>query len=1069
MRRARSSSRSSIALPTSAPGSNTASPAALTSNSHPQHTTTPASVPASHRRIRSSLRRPPRYPTASSRSPFPSHDSPSTPSTAPLTPFPSPSLTPSPLGFTATLTLRRLLMKARIITNLTRSPILNPPHILPRSSPPVTLRPPPSSPSPFALAPHPIPLPTFLPHLSLLAAHPSLTLLTYPPASYLSHQSSPTSLIHLLTSGRVRLIRDGVVCAEVGRGGAVGVEEAVRGSEGYRRWRRRQRRRRQRRVREGAVVGEVDAEAEADERELGLDVEEATGRKRRRVRVTHYCTVQCMEVVQCVVFPASVLLAYLDSDRALRLHSLKWVMAVHCMRRGQWKEAERRIRCLWGGPQPLSAKPADEDDPLSPACRVRGSAGFVRYGLVGVGQAREEALRQWVDVEHGMFAHAAGEGGGPVERRRVKVKASGARGGDRAQKAEMKRVKDTMDKARKVRGIIDAMERKRREKAKAEKSRQRGGEGDDSMDDDDSEDDDDDENDDGEYDEEEEDGEGDPLQDERYAAAITQRLSVVMAGTVGKIKGKGPSHARARRATQGDRDRGAAKRRMSVTRPVQDTRVEAVMKPAWEVQEEGMEEELSTRMMRSRSVDKREERAAELQRERPRTASAFIDCSFVRPGTPSTAQLQRQSTGLLLSRWQELDRRQQSQGQSAGRRGKEERRLMEEQEDKTKLVDDDDAQVLVEPSLGVEALQLTDYGRTRGRLQGEEEEAKEAEVEAARVTARLTVNELGVRQVEDRRWGGAARSAVRSMTEVEVLAMDAEQRFGRDERQLHRLLLWTSEQVQQERQTPTPTATTATPAPLSATAAAPPGRPHPHSRPMLRKGRTTKDVMPKVVQVEEEAKVLFVTVEEPSADVQLDGGDESIALSPPSIASSPFHLLFPSHLTKPASSTVPRAQTARSPSAAQPRSSTPTTPRTARPSTASSMRTSLLHRQRRTAAVLDQSVQSLVEGAGRQELSWQVRLRLLQEADALDVEREATQQRLSSAPLAAAPTRESVAAILSGAERVRRVKVVMEGVAAAVVCETSPGMGTQRPLAARPSTSDAMWKYRSRMLRSIVG
>ena len=216
--------------------------------------------------------------------------------------------------------------------------------------------------------------------------------------------------------------------------------------------------------------------------------------------------------------------------------------------------------------------------------------------------------------------------------------------------------------------------------------------------------------------------------------------------------------------------------------------------------------------------------------------------------------------------------------------------------------------------------------------------------------------------------------------------------------------------------------------------------------------------------VEVEEKALSVEVEE-CDEAQSYGDDGPIALSPPSIASSPFHLLFPSHLTLPTSTTPLRAQTSRSSSAALQPSSTSNTPRSARPSTASSLRSALLNRQRRTAAVLGQSVQSLVMDAGKQQLAWELRLRLLEEADAVDVEREATQRRLSAAPLTAV-TRESIAEVLSGAERVRRVKVSMGALGPALVCEPS-AMGMERPRTARASTSASMRKYSERLMRNL--
>ena len=427
----------------------------------------------------------------------------------------------SPLGFTASLAMRRMAQVAKVLSNLKKSPLFNPPGVVPVSQP--------SSSSSLPLTA----TPSFLPHLTALSHHPSLALLTYPPSSYLAHQGTHASLINLVVSGRVRFLKDGVLCAEASRGALVGVDSALMGSERYRRLRRGQRRRRLKRHQAaeadyplGAPPPADDAERHAaeDEAELRLDAEERVGRKKRRLRVAHYCSVQCVDEVECVVFPASVLLSYVESDRALLSHAFRHVTAVHWMRRTQWRDAERRLHHLWSHP-PALGEPG-YGDPAGGACaeagpaerKVLGSAGFAYFGLIAATALGEERVRRYTreqsaSLEHPMFALARGEGGGPVERRRLKVGASAARGGDRQQREEVRRLKDKEERARKVRRVVDAMERSRRRQQPPPLSRATS---DDFLDSDAS---------DSDYDstDDNDDAEPDPLADERYAAAMSHQ------------------------------------------------------------------------------------------------------------------------------------------------------------------------------------------------------------------------------------------------------------------------------------------------------------------------------------------------------------------------------------------------------------------------------------------------------------------------------------------------------------------------------------------------------------------
>ena len=363
--------------------------------------------------------------------------------------------------------------------------------------------------------------------------------------------------------------------------------------------------------------------------------------------------------------------------------------------------------------------------------------------------------------------------------------------------------------------------------------------------------------------------------------------------------------------------------------------------------------------------------------------------------------------------------------------------------------------------LGVERLQPTNYSRSRDRVQSGLMEVQEAETKAQGLTARLTVDARGVSQVQERKKGGAVRSAARSLTEAEVWTIEAQQRFGRGEQQLHRLLAWTEDQVAREdKRTDTLRVNIssnhrpATAAPVQLRAAPP------------RKDEESDE--------EVAAPQVTVVVDE---EVSLHQ-ERPIALSPPSTLSSPFRLLYQQHLVFPshpsASSTPSQAQSARvsTSSPTSQRGSRPATPLTSRsarrPATAAvPMRASLLHAQLRTDAVMRQSVRSLMSAATNDGVGWQVRLTALEEAEALDGEREQAEGRRQRAEAGEVDVREAVAEAMRGAERVRTAKVAMRGLGA--VCEPK-GMGGdrgQRP--ARPHSSASIRRHAQRWAHALDG
>ena len=460
------------------------------------------------------------------------------------------------LGFTASLAMRRVAMIAKILSSLKRCPLFNPTHITPRSRPATAMQSPRHSPSytSFTAAGYPS---TFLPHLQLLAHHPSLTVLPYPASSILTHQSSHPSLVHLLVSGTIRVLRDGVELAHIGRGAVIGAEVCVFSTEGYRRWRRTLWKRRQRQKRQDEAEGtekrqshtveekreaERNKELDEDEKELAFGEELRKGKKRRKMRALQFCTVQCIIPCEFVVFPASVLRDYLESDSGLRRHSYRWLMETHWVHRRQWREGDKRLHRVWGpgglhiDAEDRTAENARDQTDLAVLTgnadievevgaldrAVLGSSGFLYHNVVQPADDSDEELKshathaQNANLHHPLYTR----NGDGVDDKRLKLRSRDNMGGEKQQKAEMRAVKEKEDKAKKVRKIVSAMERKRRD-SKQQSAASKLGSGEEEEEEEEEDEDD--------YEEEEEDEETadvDPvLHDTRYAAAIAAAIA----------------------------------------------------------------------------------------------------------------------------------------------------------------------------------------------------------------------------------------------------------------------------------------------------------------------------------------------------------------------------------------------------------------------------------------------------------------------------------------------------------------------------------------------------------------
>ena len=604
--------------------------------------------------------------------------------------------TMSGLGFTASLAMRRVAMIAKILSSLKRCPLVNPTHITPRSRPATVMQ---SSHHSKSLTASGYPS-TFLPHLQLLAHHPSLTVLPYPASSILTHQSSSPSLIHLLVSGTVRVVCDGVELAHIGRGAVIGAEVCVFSTEGYRRWRRTLWKRRQRQKRQDEADGvdkrqphtreeireaERDRELNEDEKELAFADELRRGKKRRKMKSSQFCTVQCLTPCECVVFPASVLRDYLESDNGLRRNSYRWLMEAQWVRRRQWRDGDKRLHRVWGpgglhvdaedrtidnarDTADLAALTGNDDIEVEAGAldrAVLGSSGFLYHNVVQPADNDDEQRKshathaQNANLHHPLYTR--NEDG--THDKRVRLRVRDDMGGEKQQKAEMRKVKEKEDKAKKVRKIIGAMERKRRD-AKQQHSAAKQGSGEEEEEEEEEEDEDEDE-----YEEEEEDEETndvDPaLLDIRYAAAIAASIAQNGRGTSRDRRGSKlstPKFKLSRRLKDDevravdDRllGRAAVKAIINASHRRDPTRVDVSLlnftphtaARRMVAREEAESDEEWERRVNAEATDMRAQwKRVDEQKVQQRLKSPYVDINFLRPATaPAARQLGGEQT-----------------------------------------------------------------------------------------------------------------------------------------------------------------------------------------------------------------------------------------------------------------------------------------------------------------------------------------------------------------------------------------------------------------------------------------
>ena len=393
--------------------------------------------------------------------------------------------------------------------------------------------------------------------------------------------------------------------------------------------------------------------------------------------------------------------------------------------------------------------------------------------------------------------------------------------------------------------------------------------------------------------------------------------------------------------------------------------------------------------------------------------------------------------------------------------GKEERRLDDEQTQMSPVVspEEEDADApLPPPRFGVEGLCLTSYASTRERVLSRMD-VKEAQSQALGSTVATAAR--GGLPGEGKKVG-QFRSADRSLTQIESMAIQAEQRYGEEERRLHQLLHDTSVQARAEENYTKPLIAVISPS-------------RPQSAPTQRVERVVE--RKEVQEGESEgSKGLMIKVEE---EDEHPPQERPIALSPPSTLPSPLQLLHhqqlvfpsrPSPSPSPTHSHTARASTPPLTHKRESHHSTPLSARTApRPSTAdlpsSALRRLLLQRQRRTDGVTEQSVKSLMGVAENKGMGWQVRLSMLEEADGREEEREEKKRRRQKMG-EVMEDKEAIMEVLAGAERLRRTKVSMGSLG--VVCEPAgPGVVRQQPI--RPHSSASMRRYVDKMAGHMDG
>ena len=712
-------SRSSITASSSSP------PGTSSSSSSPPlaaATLTPA-APGHHRRLSSALRRAPRparrpsqlnQPVTANRSSFDEHkqaEGNDEPSDDPFASYLTHNAPPGAghsskasmgglLGFTASLAMRRVAMVAKILSSLKRCPLVNPAHITPRSKPASTsLQSPRRSPSQgtsHTASGYPT---TFLPHLQLLAHHPSLTVLPYPASSILTHQSSSPSLIHLLISGTIRVIREGVELAHIGRGAVVGAEVCVFSTEGYRRHRRSMWRKRLLQKRQDEADGidkrrpftaeevreaERDRAMDEDERELAFDAELRRGKKRRKLRTAQFCTVQCITPCEFVVFPSSVLRDYLESDSGLRRHSYRLLMEWHWVRRRQWREGDQRLHRVWGpgglhvdaedrtvdnarDQADLAALTGNDDIEVEAGAldrAVLGSSSFLVQDIVQPHDLEDEELKrhathaQNCTLRHPLYSR----NGDGVDGKRLRLRSRDDLGGERQQKMEMRKAKEKEDKAKKVRKIIGVMERSRRDSTKQPRGTPKHAEG---QADEEEEEEEDEEEDEDEYekDEDEEAANVEPaLFDARYAAAIAA-AQVRGTGSGKSSKLSTPKFKLSRRLKDDEvravddklLGRAAIKGVLSASHRRESTTVDMSLlnftphtaARRMVAREEAQSEEEWERLVERQAQEMREQwRRQDEEKAQRRLGSPYVDIHFLRPATaPAATSSSQPQTG----------------------------------------------------------------------------------------------------------------------------------------------------------------------------------------------------------------------------------------------------------------------------------------------------------------------------------------------------------------------------------------------------------------------------------------
>jgi hypothetical protein len=364
-------------------------------------------------------------------------------------------------------------------------------------------------------------------------------------------------------------------------------------------------------------------------------------------------------------------------------------------------------------------------------------------------------------------------------------------------------------------------------------------------------------------------------------------------------------------------------------------------------------------------------------------------------------------------------------GGAVERRGKEERRLEEEKTQVHSLEKEEaESESIPEVPMGVEGLRPIDYS-TNARARAHCDVDVRGEAALRLTTARLIRDERGGPRTQKwRREAAQGGEVARGFTEVEPLTIEAEEeRIAREERRLDQLLPWNDEREALEERRAQP---------LSGTA---------DSTGVLRGSEAG-------------------SVEKREAEgLRLLPADGPATLPGATASSSPFqapderrllHLELPSRGSL---ATTARAHTARQSSAEPSRGKLRSSPCATSPPHSARAATSTNSHGRTAGPDVQRSVQSLLEAAGRKGLGWDLRLRLLEEAEHLDGKGETEGGRLQGASQAAKPPE----AVLD-VQRVQCAVVTLGSLSAG-----TSGPAVERPRSVRLPSSSSMRKYAERM------